>query len=284
VSEESRSAAGSVTFIGTATTLIRFGGFTVLTDPNFLHRGQRAYLGYGLVTKRLTEPACTVAELPPLDAVVLSHLHGDHFDRVARRGLDHDLPVLTTPAAARRLQRWRFGQATGLRCWRSHTLGNAGRPARTLRVTAVPAQHAPGAARWLLPPVMGSVLEFGAPDGRTDLRVYVSGDTIRCPELSLIPHRFPDVDVAVLHLGGTLLPGGLMVTMDGHQGLDVLRLIDAALTIPVHHNDYSLFKSRLPEFAALVDAAGLTNRVRYLEIGDTLPLPPAASRPCPGRS
>ena len=32
-------------FIGTATTLIRYAGFTVLTDPNFLHRGERVYLG-----------------------------------------------------------------------------------------------------------------------------------------------------------------------------------------------------------------------------------------------
>jgi hypothetical protein len=37
-----------VTFIGTATTLLRLGPFTLLTDPNFLHRGQHAKLGYGL--------------------------------------------------------------------------------------------------------------------------------------------------------------------------------------------------------------------------------------------
>ncbi len=77
---------GSLTFIGTATAVLRLGGFTLLTDPNFLHRGQRAYLGYGLTSKRLTEPALQPDELPPLDAVLLSHLHGDHFDRIARRG------------------------------------------------------------------------------------------------------------------------------------------------------------------------------------------------------
>lgn len=270
-----RSGADGISFIGTATTLIRFGGFSVLTDPNFLHRGQRAYLGYGLTSKRLTEPACTPAELPPLDAVVLSHLHGDHFDRVARRELDRDLPVLTTPAAARRLQRWRFGQATGLRTWRSHTLGKVGHDGRTLRVTAVPGQHAPGAARYLLPPVMGSVLEFAGPDGRIDLRVYISGDTINCSALSLIPQRFPDVDVAVLHLGGTLLPGGLLVTMDGRQGLELLRIIDATVNVPVHYDDYGVFASPLSEFTALVDAAGLTDRVRCLRVGDTMPLQPA---------
>src|SRR5947208_1202608 len=77
----------SLTFIGNATTLLRLGPFTVLTDPNFLHRGELAYLGYGLVSRRRTEPALGIEELPPLDAVVLSHMHGDHWDRRARAGI-----------------------------------------------------------------------------------------------------------------------------------------------------------------------------------------------------
>jgi L-ascorbate metabolism protein UlaG (beta-lactamase superfamily) len=49
----SNTATDQITFIGTATTLIQVAGFTILTDPNFLHRGQRAYVGMGLTTKRL---------------------------------------------------------------------------------------------------------------------------------------------------------------------------------------------------------------------------------------
>jgi hypothetical protein len=48
-------AAGSVTLIGAATTLIRCGGFTLLTDPSFLPRGERLRLLFGLrARKRLT--------------------------------------------------------------------------------------------------------------------------------------------------------------------------------------------------------------------------------------
>ncbi len=75
----------SIFFVGTATTIIRFGEVTLLTDPNFLHKSERAYLGRGLSSRRRTDPALTLEQLPPLDAVVLSHLHGDHWDRVARR-------------------------------------------------------------------------------------------------------------------------------------------------------------------------------------------------------
>src|SRR5215207_9751248 len=122
----------SLLFIGTATVLIRYAGFTVLTDPNFLHRGQRAYLGRGLWSKRKTEPALPIEELPDLDLVVLSHLHGDHFDRVAKAGLDRGVPIATTPQAARRLARWKFAPEA-LETWQSTELGKG---AARLRVTS----------------------------------------------------------------------------------------------------------------------------------------------------
>ncbi len=218
-------ADGSVTFIGTATTLINYGDLTLLTDPNFLHQGERAYLGYGLTSKRLTEPAMTIAELPALDGILRSHLHGDHWDRRAHRGLDRDLPVLSTPHAARRLQ-WRgFPRAIGLRTWTTHTITHG---ATSVRVTSLPGRHAPGWIAALLPPVMGTMLEFGTVNEPPALRVYVSGDTVLVDELAEIPRRFPEIDTGVLHLGGTTLPGGLMVTMDGRQGADTLELVARA--------------------------------------------------------
>jgi L-ascorbate metabolism protein UlaG (beta-lactamase superfamily) len=268
--------AGSLFFVGTATTLIRYGPLTVLTDPNFLHQGQRAYLGRGLTAKRLTEPALSVAELPPLDAVVLSHLHGDHWDRQAQRGLDHDLPVLTTPHAARRLQ-WRgFSHAVGLRTWRSHDLV---RGDSRLTITSMPGRHAPLPLRRLLPPVMGSMLEFGPVAGPVQLRVYLSGDTLLIEELRQIPQRYPSIDAAVLHLGGTRLPGGLMVTMDADQGADLAELIRAGVVVPVHFDDYRVFKSRLSDFRAEVIRRGLTDRVRFVERGDTVALNPTSADP-----
>src|SRR3954454_20626635 len=131
----------SVTFVGTATTLLRLGPFTLLTDPNFLHRGQRAALGYGLWRRRRTEPALQPPDLPPLEALILSHLHGDHFDGIARRQLRRDTPVVTTGQAARRLGRWGFGACLPLAPW-THTdlLGDG----QSLRITSVPGRHGPG--------------------------------------------------------------------------------------------------------------------------------------------
>src|SRR3954453_23915666 len=91
---------GSVFFIGNATVLIRYGGFTILTDPTFVHMHESVPLGYGLHTKRLTNPALEIQALPPVDLIVLSHFHGDHFDQVAERELDTSLLIVTTPEAA----------------------------------------------------------------------------------------------------------------------------------------------------------------------------------------
>ncbi|GDY51091.1 hypothetical protein SVIO_017140 [Streptomyces violaceusniger] len=134
--------AAEFLFVGNATLLIRYGRLTLLTDPNFLHRGQYAYLGKGLMSRRLTEPAPAVSEIPSdLDAVVLSHLHGDHWDRVARRRLDRSLPIITTPHASRRLQGIHgFSRATGLPTWHDHVLVN---DRSQVRITALPGRHAP---------------------------------------------------------------------------------------------------------------------------------------------
>jgi L-ascorbate metabolism protein UlaG (beta-lactamase superfamily) len=264
-------------FIGNATLLIRYGELTVLTDPNFLHRGQHAYLGWGLATRRLTEPALDVSTLPPLDGVILSHLHGDHWDRVARRGLDRSLPVVTTPHAARRLQRLhRFRGAVPLRLWQGHTFRHG---QDLLRVTALPARHSGHPAlRLALPPVMGSLLEFGQLGEPARLRLYVSGDTMPFDGLAEIGRRYPKTDLAVLHLGGTTLPGGLVVTMTGAQGAELAASLRSRLLLPVHYEDYTVMRSPLADFLSEADRRGLADRVVPCRHGQRMTLTAGAEQ------
>jgi L-ascorbate metabolism protein UlaG (beta-lactamase superfamily) len=254
-----------LTFVGTATTVIELGSFTLLTDPNFLHRGQHAYLGKGLFTRRLTDPALTVTELPPLDVVVLSHLHGDHFDRVARRRLTRHAPVVTTPHAARRLDRWGF-TAKGLRTWEDIELT---RGDELLRITSVPGIHARGVLAHVLPPVMGTVVEHRVGDERGHL-LYISGDTLTGDHLDRVRERFPDIDTAVVHLGGTRV---LLhtVTMDAQQGVDFLERIRPRIAVPVHHSDYPVFRSSLTDFVLAASRADLSG-IRRVRPGERLDL------------
>ena len=258
----------SLTFVGTATTVLRVGSFTLLTDPNFLHQGQRAYLGKGLWSRRLTQPALRIDELPPLDAVVLSHLHGDHFDRVAKRHLDRTPPVLTTQSAARRLTRWGF-EAHGLDTWQHHEL-RAGD--EVLRIQALPGIHARGLMGALLPPVMGSMLEHTV-GGRVRQRIYLSGDTLTGSHLDEIARRHPHIDTAVVHLGGTRV---LLhtVTMDAVQGLDFLRRVQPGRAVPVHYDDYKVFRSPLSDFLDLAGREGFSERIHPVSRGETISIEP----------
>ncbi|KRB79163.1 MBL fold metallo-hydrolase [Noviherbaspirillum sp. Root189] len=63
-----------IQFIGTATVIIRYAGMTILT-----------------------EPAIPFEKLPPIDVVLLSYMHGDHFDQLVQEKLDRKIPVISTP-------------------------------------------------------------------------------------------------------------------------------------------------------------------------------------------
>lgn len=256
---------GTIQFIGTATVLLRYAGFTILTDPNFLHQGDQVHIGYGLRSTRLTEPALALDALPPLDLVVLSHLHEDHFDRLVDRRLNPVMPIVTTPQAASELAERGFRETRGLDTWQSLLATKAG---VRLRITALPARHAPGPLARLLPPVMGSMLDFSYGDGAVLLRLYITGDTLLFDKLKEIPRRYPEIDLMLLHLGGTRVLG-LLVTMDAKQGMRALDLFEPKTTIPIHYNDYTVFKSPLEDFAKRVAAAGRQPQVRYLRHGDT---------------
>lgn len=258
----------SLMFVGNATTVLRLGGFTVLTDPNFLHAGQRVHLGYGLFSKRLTEPALQPDELPALDLVLLSHLHGDHFDRVARRELRRDVPIVTTPHAERRLRRWGFGESVPLTTWAEHEIT---RDDERLRITSVPGTHGPAVVRHLLPPVMGSIVELSRDDDVVS-RLYITGDTLCRPQLREVAERFPDIDGMVIHLGGTRILG-VLVTMNARQGADLVDLVRPPTTIPIHYDDYTVFTSPLGDFIDEVRRRRLPSSVRHIARGQTVPLP-----------
>jgi L-ascorbate metabolism protein UlaG (beta-lactamase superfamily) len=74
----------SVTWVGHATVLLRVGGLSVLTDPHFSERASPiSFAG----PKRVVPPVPAIAELPHIDAVVVSHNHYDHLDQNSVRRL-----------------------------------------------------------------------------------------------------------------------------------------------------------------------------------------------------
>jgi L-ascorbate metabolism protein UlaG (beta-lactamase superfamily) len=273
------SEQGTVQFIGTATTLIRYGGMTLLTDPNFLHRGEQAHIGYGMHAARLTDPAIEFDDLPEFDFVLLSHMHEDHFDKFVQERLARNTPILTTASAARTLRRMGFTRLYGLRTWDAVEVSKG--PMR-LRVRALPGTHGPLLVSAFLPDVMGSMLEFRNMDDGGEFRMYISGDTLVFDRLQEVRRQYPNIHLGLLHLGGTRVMG-ILVTMDAEQGIEALRIVQPDLAIPIHYNDYDVFRSSLDEFRRAVERAGLQDKVKYLQHGEIYSFTPKGMRQTVGQ-
>ena len=248
---------GSIFFIGNATMLIRYAGFTILTDPTFIHMHEKVNLGFGLYTTRLTNPAVNIEQLPPLDLVILSHFHGDHFDQVAVRELDKSLPIVTTPHATEELSLRGFTNSQQLDKWESISFvkGDV-----QLQITATPGRHGPLPVAMFLPQVMGSILDFKIKevDGRSHhlIRIYITGDTLVFDDIKEIPKRYSDINLALLHLGGTRVMG-ILVTMDAKEGLEMFNIINPKKSTPMQYNDYDVLKSPHEDFHTMLRGQGL---------------------------
>jgi L-ascorbate metabolism protein UlaG (beta-lactamase superfamily) len=85
----------TITWIGHTTFLIRLDGTTILTDPVFGPRiGIRLAGSITVGLSRLVPAALRMRELPPLDLVLVSHAHMDHYDLASLRRLERDVPVV----------------------------------------------------------------------------------------------------------------------------------------------------------------------------------------------
>ncbi len=141
----------------------------------------------------------------------------------------------------------------------------------------MPGQHGPGIVDFAIPDVMGSILDFETEAGERALRLHISGDTLVIDELKEIPARFPEIDIGLFHLGGTRVLG-VLVTMDDKQGVEAIQTIDPDTAIPIHYNDYDVFKSPLEDFKRAAEAAGLSEKMIYLSHGETHDFEIPASR------
>src|SRR5437867_3520413 len=86
------------TWLGHSTVLLKVDGTTILTDPVF---SDRVGLNIGPMTlglKRLVAPPLELRQLPPIDLVLLSHAHMDHFDIPTLRALEKRSTRVVTAA------------------------------------------------------------------------------------------------------------------------------------------------------------------------------------------
>src|SRR4051794_39369459 len=217
-----------LTHVGGPTTLIEVAGWRLLTDPTFDPPGRSYRFGWGTGSRKLAGPAIAPADLGPIDAVLLSHdHHDDNLDRAGRALLPSAGSVITTVAGAKRLG----GDARGLAPWATTRLEAPGRP--SIEVTATPCRHGPPLSR----PIVGDVIGFAlSRDGQEHGVLWISGDTVLYDGVREVADRL-EVDTALLHLGGVRFPisGPIRYTMTATQAVELSRLLQPRMIIPIHY-------------------------------------------------
>jgi L-ascorbate metabolism protein UlaG (beta-lactamase superfamily) len=250
----------SITHIGTATAIIEIDDVKLLTDPVFSPAGTEFDMGLAVLKIEET-PAFGLEDLPPIDAVLLSHEdHPDNLDPLGRQLLDGRLVFTTLDGAKNLAPR---PAVRGMKPWETVPVKIGGKP---FEITGTPCQHLPGGE------VTGFVLttpSFGtSPEGLPNA-IWFSGDTVYFEELNQIAGKF-HIMAAICNLGDArpMLPEGpLQITMDGKQAADLLKAFKADVLVPMHYESWGHFTQGASELVKVFAEEGIADQVCWLVPG-----------------
>ena len=204
--------------IRNATLKVTYGGHILLIDPYFAPRHSLPSFT-GRSPNPMTElPRSIDNILQGVELVIVSHLHTDHFDAVAKERVPKTLPFLCQPGDEGRIRDAGFTNVTPLAqsvVWQG------------LTITPRQGSHGVGPVVEKMGPVIGLTLEA---DGEPT--VYWAGDTVLYPPVAETIREFSP-DIIVTHSCGARWDGDLIV-MDDKQTLEVSRLAPQATIVAAH--------------------------------------------------
>jgi L-ascorbate metabolism protein UlaG (beta-lactamase superfamily) len=240
----------ALTWIGHASFLVQFEGLNALIDPNFAN--------WLFLLKRLRRPGLRLRDLPPIDLVLLTHAHFDHFHRPTLKKLPSPAIAVMPWGCGNLAKRLGFSRIVELRWWESFGHGE-------WRVTLVPAHH--WGARTLADSKRGwggFVVEYR---GR---RLYHAGDSAYFPGFREIGERMRP-EVALLPIGAYYPDTFRTVHMGPDEAVKAFQDLGAKWFVPMHFGTFKLSFEDLEEpprwLNELAHEHRIASQVRLMEEG-----------------
>lgn len=254
-----------IQLIRNATLKLTYAGQHILLDPDLADLHSRPSFTGRSPNPTVALPVARAAIVHPLDLVLVSHLHRDHFDAVEL--LPRDVPLFCQPSDQEAIAANGFTQAQPIvdaAAWQGITL------------TRTRGQHGTGVVGQQMGSVAGFVLV--APGEPTR---YWAGDTVLCDAVRAVIARFQPV-VIVLHASGARWPNAQgereLIVMDAAQTIAVCTLAPTATVIATHMEALDHATVTRAQLRAAAQAAGVSNdQLRIPADGERITLEEAST-------
>ena len=218
---------GRLAWFGHSTVLFQMAGKRLITDPVFYRATPLPFGGAPFPQTHPTLPA----DLPPLDAVLLSHDHYDHLDYRAIRELDPKVGHYYVPLGVKaHLQRWGVAdnKITELDWYEEAALGD-------IRLTLTPARHFSGRNFTNRNSTLWGSWVVQSPA----CRLFYNGDSGYGAHFAAIGERFGPFDIVLME-NGAYNSQWADIHMQPEQSVQAALDVGAKTVLPVHWAKYDL--------------------------------------------
>jgi L-ascorbate metabolism protein UlaG (beta-lactamase superfamily) len=252
----------TATWIGHASVLLNFYGLTILTDPVMM---DRVGLGLGLATvgpKRLVATPLSVKELPPIDLLLLSHAHMDHFDVPTLQRFGKEPKCITARATQDLFAGMKFQNNVKELGWDESTVVKTANG--DVQVKAFEVNH--WGARWRTDKYRGYngyVLERGGK------RLMFGGDTAMTDKFQHI-HTRRGYDLAIMPIGSYKPYHKCHCTPE--QSVAMLNDAGAEKVLPIHFKTFRLGEEGTSEPMERLESVIAHDRIGWRDVGETFKL------------
>ena len=240
----------ALTWIGHASFLIQFTDLNVLVDPNFAN--------WLFLLKRIKRSGLKIEDLPPIDLVLLTHAHFDHFHKPTIRRLPHPKIGVMPWGMGELAHDLGFERVIELEWWESFRH-------RDWTVTLTPGKH--WGARMLRDEHRGYGGFIFEHQGR---RIFHAGDSAYFDGFSAIGRAFAP-EVALLPIGAYHPEGLRNVHMGPAEAVQAFKDLKSRWFVPMHYGTFRLSFEDMDEpprwLSQLAREHGLTRNIRMLDEG-----------------